>query len=138
MEIKLLEGFDEITFGTSMESFIEKLGQPDQQEIISDDEDPVTTVLLQYDSLQTSFFFEGKNEKYYLNSCDSNNEDCQLFGNTIFTKSPKELIELFQNMGFEKHETATEEWGEMRLSFENSMADFYFENRKLISVIWGY
>jgi hypothetical protein len=138
VKIKLLEGFNDIEFGISKEKFIEQMGEPDQVETISEDEDPVTTILLQYEEHQSSFFFEGKNEKYYLNSCDTSHPDAEIFGKKIFDLNPNACIQLFNEMGFGKHETATEEWGEMRLTFENSMADLYFENKKLSSLIWGY
>lgn len=138
LEIKLLEGCNEATFGMPKEKFIELMGKPDQVEVLSEDDDPVTTLLLQYDALDTSFFFEGKADKFYLNSCDSSNNEAAVFGKSVFELNTKELIELFKEMGFDKYETATEDWGEMRLTFENAMVDFYFSNRKLSSVIWGY
>jgi hypothetical protein len=138
LQIKLLEGINDIDFGISKENFIEKMGQPAQTEVISEPDDPVTTILLEYPELQTSFFFEGKNDKYHLNSCDTNNPESVLFGKKIFSMNKKEIAELFNNMGFEKYKTATEEWGEMRMTFENSMCDLYFDDGKLSSVIWGY
>lgn len=138
IQIKLLEGFNELEFGMSKEKFLEKMGEPDQIETISDEDDPITTLLLQYEEWETSFFFEGKNGKFYLNSCDSSNTDIELFGRKLYEMDSKEIIALFQTMGYEKYETATEEWGEMRLTFENAMADLYFSDRKLNSVIWGY
>lgn len=137
-QIKLLEGINDIPFGISKDDFIKQMGEPDQIETISEDDDPVTTILLQYANMETSFFFEGKDNKYHLNSCDSSNTSIELFGKAIFSYSPKQLKELFNEMGFPKSETQTEEWGEMRLSFENAMVDFYFKDAKLSSVIWGY
>ncbi len=138
LTIKLLEGFNDIEFGISKEKFLETMGQAAQTETISEPDEPVTTILLNYPEMQTSFFFEGKNGKFYLNSCDTTNRESLLFGKKIFDSDKNGIVELFRNMGFEKYETAMEEWGEMRLTFENSMADFYFKDRKLVSVTWGY
>jgi len=138
LTIKILEGFNDVDFGTSKEKFIEKMGEAAQTEIISDDEDPITTQLLEYPELKTSFFFEGKNGKFYLNSCDTNNENAMLFGKKILMLNKKEVISLFNNMGYDKYETKTEEWGEMRMTFEDSMIDLYYDGNELISVIWGY
>lgn len=136
--IKLLEGLNELEFGMPKEDFLEKMGPAVQEETISEEDEAVQTVLLEYPDWETSFFFEGKAGKFYLNSCDSTNKGAELFGLKIFEMSKDELVQLFKNMGFENYETKMEEWGEMRLTFENSMADLYFENRKLSSIIWGY
>ncbi len=136
--IKLLEGFNEVEFGMRKEKFIELLGAPSQVEIISEEDEPVQTELLEYPELSTTFFFEGKNNKFYLNSCDTTNKEAILFGRKLFTLDKKTTITLFTNMGYEKYETATEEWGEMRMTFENSMCDLYFDGNQLKSVIWGY
>lgn len=138
ISIKLLEGIDDIEFGSAKEKFIELMGAPAQMEIISDEDEPVQTQLMEYPDLLTTFFFEGKNDKYYLNSCDTNNKEAVLFGKKIFSLDKKSTISLFKNMGFEKYETATEEWGEMRMTFENSMCDLYFNGNQLSSIIWGY
>ena len=138
ISIKLLEGCGEVEFGSSKEKFIELMGSPAQVEMISEEGESVQTQLLEYPELNTSFFFEGKNDKYYLNSCDTNNTEALLFGKKIFELDKKAAISLFKNMGYEKYETATEEWGEMRMTFENSMCDLYFDGNQLTSVIWGY
>jgi len=31
----------------------------------------------------------------------------------------------------------TEEWGEKRLSFDEALIDFYFENEEMVTVNWG-
>jgi len=136
--IRLLEGINEIEFGTPKEKFIEIMGEPAQVEIISEEDEPVQTELMEYPEIKTTFFFEGKNNKFYFNSCDTNNKEALLFGKRIFDLDKKTTISLFHNMGFEKYETATEDWGEMRMTFENSMCDLYFNGNKLTSVIWGY
>ena len=138
LSIKLLEGLNEIEFGTAREKFTELMGEPSQVEIISEEDEPVQTELLEYPQLMTTFFFEGKNNKFYLNSCDTTNTNAVLFGKKIFDLDKKTIISLFKNMGFDKYETATEEWGEMRMTFENSMCDLYFNGNQLTSVIWGY
>lgn len=138
INVKLLEGCNDLEFGMSKEKFLASMGEPNQIETISEPEEPITTLLLQYDEWQTSFFFEGKVDKFYLNSCDTSNAESIIFGRKVFELSSKEIIALFKEMGFDEYVTATEDWGEMRLTFDNAMADFYFSERKLSSIIWGY
>lgn len=138
MNIYILEGTDEISFGMPMSEFLEKMGTPDQQETVSEPEDVIKTELLNYSNIKTSFFFEGKGDKYYLSSIDTENPEAKIVGKEVFNMNVKELAELFKNIGFDEYETEMEPFGEMRLTFDDAMIDFYFVDRKVSSIIWGY
>ncbi len=138
MNILLLEGIDEVSFGMPMNDFLEKMGTPSQQETVSEPEDVIKTEMLSYESMKTSFFFEGKADKYYLSSIDTENPEAKIIGREVFQMTVKELVELFKTIGFDEHETNMEAFGEMRLTFDDAMVDFYFVDRKVSSIIWGY
>jgi hypothetical protein len=38
---------------------------------------------------------------------------------------------------FENYELETEVWGEKRLTFEDAMIDFYFDDKQLSVISWG-
>ena len=49
----------------------------------------------------------------------------------------KQIIELFKSKGINVFETEVHEWGEKRLTFDDTNIDFYFEKNKLSSINYG-
>lgn len=135
--INLLEGFGKIPFGMKMESFIDLMGKPEQEEIISDEGDELKVILLSYPELSTSFFFEGDNDGMFLSSCDSESEEITIFGVEIMDLKISKIVALFEDKGVTEKEHEEEEWGEERISYNEFLIDFYFDNKRLKSVTWG-
>ena len=63
--------------------------------------------------------------------------ETELFGQRVFEMDEAGLIELMKKNGLEFAETEDEAWGERRLSFDDAMIDFYFEDGKLNTVNWS-
>ena len=136
VEIKLLTGFNDLQFGAAKHEIIEVLGTADHFETI-EEEDEVFTEMHTYDDFKSSFFFEGNETDMVFTSCDTENENAELFGNKVFGMSELEIKQMMQEHNFKDLEIDEEEWGERRLSYMDAMVDFYFENEELVSVTWG-
>jgi len=81
-------------------------------------------------------FFEGKNN-HVLSCFETDNEETTLFGKKVFSMTEQEIIELMKEEGLTQIDTEEEEWGEKRVSFDEGLIDFYFQDGKLVTVNWG-
>lgn len=133
-EIKPNVGFGDIEFGTKMEPFVKKLGEPEEVENFDDDED-LNTTLLHYWKLGFSVFFVGLSDQV-LAGIELDSLNAILFGEKIMGKSENEIVELMKKNGHTEFETETE-LGDKRLSFDVGMMDFFFRDEKLIYMNFG-
>lgn len=137
LEIGLLEGLDELKFGDSPETVKNILGEPVEVEDIGEEVDEdLDTILWSYDELGLTVFFEGKN-KHVLSCFETDNESTTLFDKKLFSLGEKEIIALMKENGLTMMDVEEEEWGEKRVSFDEALIDFYFQNDKLVTVNWG-
>ncbi len=137
LEIGLLDGLDELKFGDSPETVKNLLGEPLEIEDIGDEGDEdLDTILWSYDELGLTVFFEGKNN-HVLSCFETDNEATTLFGKKLFELSETEIIALMKENGLTQMDVEEEEWGEKRISFDEALIDFYFQNNKLVTVNWG-
>jgi hypothetical protein len=136
MEIKLLEGLDDIEFGTTAEEVAELFGKPDEIEELEEGDDELKTVIWTFNETGVTLFFDGEEPKLF--SCvETDNKNTKLFGKKIFSMKSQEVIDMMLAHGFEEVDEDTEEWGEKRLSFDEALIDFYFENDEMVTVNWG-
>lgn len=135
LEIKPKEGLGELMFGDTSEKLISILGEAEEIEDI-EDEDEFNTVILNYWKQGISAFFEGI-EKSVLSCFEVENPEATLYGKKVFKLSEKEVISLMKENGFKELETEIEESGEKRVSFEDGMIDFVYEEGDLVAVNWG-
>ena len=136
MEIKLLEGLDDIEFGATAEDVAEIFGKPDEIEELEEDDDELKTVIWSFNDNGVTLFFDGEEPKLF--SCvETDNKNTTLFGKKIFDMKSQEIIDMMLAHGFEEVDEDTEEWGEKRLSFDEALIDFYFENDEMVTVNWG-
>ncbi|MDZ7740712.1 MAG: hypothetical protein U5Q03_02915 [Bacteroidota bacterium] len=135
LEIKPKEGLGELKFGESSEKLISVLGEAEEMEDI-EDEDEFNTVILNYWDKGISAFFEGK-ENSVLSCFEVDNPEISLFGEKVFELSENEIIDLMKKNGYNDIDTDIEENGEKRLSFEDGMIDFFFDDDSLLAVNWG-
>lgn len=129
-------GTDIIKFGMKIENVLKIIGNPDETNNLENDGDSINTVVCNYWDLGYSLFFEGTDNPVFT-CADIDNHNIALFGKKIFNLTKKEIITLMKTNGFENNETEDEIWGETRLSYQDAVIDFYFENGKLNSVSWG-
>ncbi len=137
LAIKPKIGFGEIKFGFTIEDVVAHLGEADDIEDIQEEED-FNTVIMNYWNRGFSVFVEGHGAEKSIVSCfETDNAESTLFGKKVFEMNEAQIIELMKAEGFSDIDTETEENGEYRLSLEDGMIDFFFENKELIAVNWG-
>ena len=136
MEIKLLEGLDDIEFGSTAEDVATIYGKPDEIEELEEGDDELKTVIWTFIETGVTLFFDGEEPKLF--SCvETDNKNTTLFGKKIFDMKSQEVIDMMLAHGFEEVDEDTEEWGEKRLSFDEALIDFYFEKDQMVTVNWG-
>lgn len=139
LEIKPLEGFGELEFGMTPDEVFEYLGQPDEEEVLEDDEMGDTKVLSYWNKSVSAFFDDP--EDPVLTNLETDNPDAMLFGKRIFAMKEKEIIKLMNDNGFSEMEVEDledEEYeNERRVSFDEAQMDFFFEDEILTVISWG-
>ena len=137
LDIKPKDGFGEINFGFTIEQVVAILGKAEDIEDIQEGED-FNTVIMNYWNQGLSVFIEGSGAEKSIVSCfETDNPNATLFGEKIFKMTEKQIIDLMKANGFKDVETEKEANGEYRLSFEDGLIDFFFEDKDLIAVNWG-
>jgi len=134
LEIKPNKGLGNISFGTITRDLITLLGDPNTVEEITNDDDLKTTIL-SYD-FGLTVFVEGLVDPV-VSHFDLDNKNATLFGAVVFDLDETAIIDLMKENGFSIIEKEEEEWGETRVTFDEAMMDFYFEDKKLVAVNWG-
>ena len=134
--IEPMKGFGEIPFGMSLDDAVKKLGSPNYYEEVSDMEETGNrSIYYEYDDIATNIYFEGITKS--VAACfETENEDSVLYGTKVFELNRAEVIELMHENGFKELEEEDED-GEHRISFEDAMIDFFFDDNTLIAVSWG-
>ena len=135
LDIKPKVGFGELAFGDTTEKITSVLGEAEEIESIEDD-DVFNTTILNYWEKGVSVFFEGT-QKSVVACFETDNPDSEMFGKRVFEMSEEEIIGLMVTKGYEVAETEFEETGEKRVSYDDAMIDFFFEEEELIAVNWG-
>jgi hypothetical protein len=140
--IEPLEGFGELKFGMAPAAVTGLLGNPDEEEILeTDDDEETNTLIMHFDEQDISLFFEGDENERYLVNIETGNSEAKLFETDVFKLSEEEIIELMKSKGFEDMDVEDAEDEEFpddrRISFDDVMMDFFFENGELASVSWG-
>lgn len=134
LEIKPKIGLGDIEFGEIPENVTKVFGEPEQAEEITSDDDLKTTILTYNNGV--TVFLEGLVEPVVSNF-DIDNKNASLYGAQIFEMQENEITKLMKDHGFSEIEKEEEEWGEVRLTFEDALIDFYFEADKLAAISWG-
>ncbi len=131
LEIKPMQGFGDIPFGALTAEVNAILGEPLGMENVPTD-DVIETLVLEYKD-GISVFLEGETEPIVSNF-DIMNPKATLYGKEVFKMSPDEVVALMNAHGFSTIDKEEEEWGELRISVEEALVDFYFEDKRLASV----
>ena len=134
--IKPLEGFGEIPFGMTLDETVKMLNMPDFYEELSDMEETGNrSIFYEYDELETNIYFEGVT-KSVVACFETENMEATLYGEPVFDLSKEEVVDLMKAHGFKELEEETED-EELRVSFEDAMIDFFFDEDGLTAVSWG-
>lgn len=128
---------DDLHFGSSLEKAEEVLGAPSETESLEKEPDDETeTLLYYYFELGVTLFFEG-DDSMTLTCIETDNQTVTLFGKRIFEMDENQVIALLKENGYSELYMELEVWGEKRVSFDDALIDFYFENGKMVTVNWG-
>lgn len=130
-----MKGIGTVTFGMKADEIEKLMGKPNEVEDF-DEDDEFASRIWHYWNQGLSLFFEGENLDVFT-SLEIDLEDTTLFGKEIFKMSEKQIIELMKSKGFEEIDEEEHEWGEKRISFDDALIDFYFQESKLTSVNFG-
>ena len=83
-----------------------------------------------------SVFMEGI-EKSVVACFETEHPESTLYGQRVFDLDELQVMELMSSNGFDVAETEIDETGEKRISYDDAMIDFFFEDGELIAVNWG-
>ena len=134
--IKPLKGYGEIPFGMTLDETVKLLKMPDFYEELGDMEETGNrSIFYEYEEIQTNIYFEGITKS--VAACfETENEEATLYGEKVFKLDKETIIDLMKEHGFKELEEETED-DELRVSFEDAMVDFFFEDDMLVAVSWG-
>ena len=131
-----LKGYGEIPFGMTLDETVKKLGMPDFYEELSDMEETGNrSVYYEYEELETNIYFEGVT-KSVVACFETENMEATLYGEPVFDLTKEEIIDMMKEHGFKELEEENED-DELRVSFEDALIDFFFEDEMLTAVSWG-
>ena len=131
-----LKGYGEIPFGMTLDEAVKKLGMPDFYEELSDMEETGNrSIYYEYDALETNIYFEGVT-KSVVACFETENMEATLYGEPVFDLTKEEIIDLMKEQGFKELEEETED-NELRVSFEDALIDFFFDEEGLTAISWG-
>ena len=134
--IEPLKGFGDIPFGMTIDEAVKILNMPDFYEELNDMEETGNrSIFYEYQEILTNIYFEGVTKS--VAACfETENEEATLFGEKVFELDKEEIIDLMKEHGFKELEEETED-DELRVSFEDGLIDFFFEDEMLTAVSWG-
>ena len=131
-----LKGYGEIPFGMTLDDAVKKLGMPDFYEELSDMEETGNrSIYYEYDELETNIYFEGVT-KSVVACFETENMEATLYGEPVFDLTKEAIIDLMKKQGFKELEEETED-DELRVSFEDALVDFFFDEEGLTAISWG-
>ena len=134
--IEPLKGYGEIPFGMTLDEAVKMLGMPNFYEELNDMEETENrSIYYEYDDLQTNIYFEGIT-KSVVACFETENENATLYGKKVFDLDQNAVIEMMKAKGFNELEQETED-GELRISFEDALIDFFFDEEGMTAVSWG-
>lgn len=131
-----LKGYGEIPFGMSLDETVKLLGMPEFYEELSDMEETGNrSIYYEYEELETNIYFEGIT-KSVVACFETENQEATLYEKPVFDLTKEEIIDLMKKQGFKELEEETED-GELRVSFEDALIDFFFDEDGLTAISWG-
>ena len=134
--IQPLKGYGEIPFGMTLDEAVKILGMPDFYEELSDMEETGNrSIFYEYEGLETNIYFEGVT-KSVVACFETENMEATLYGEHVFNLTKEEIIDMMKEHGFKELEEENED-DELRVSFEDALIDFFFDDEMLTAVSWG-
>ena len=128
------EGLDVLLFGMSANEITDILGKPEETD--KDEDEDFPSEMWMYPEKELTLFFEGSEDQVLI-CIETNHPDATLFGKKIFGMKETELMDLMAKNDCGEADIEEEAWGEKRISYDELMLDFYFENGQLNTVNWS-
>lgn len=135
-EAHVLKSFGGLAFGAAEAEVEKHFGIPEEKETLEAIDGSVSLVWHYWSNGFTVFFDNERNGKFCCVEVDSS-VDMKIWEEPVFRLNEGQLKALFKQQGFRDLDEENHEWGEKRISFDDAMADFYFENGILVSVNFG-
>jgi hypothetical protein len=136
LEAKLLQSFGNLSFGSTTKE-AEKFFGPCEETEELDGIDGSNSLVWHYWAKGFSLFFDReRGDKFSSVEVDSS-VHLILHEIQVFKLNEIELKDLLSKKGYKDLDEEHHEWGEKRVTFDDAMADFYFENGILVSVNFG-
>jgi len=126
-------GLGNLKFGMDMEKVVSELGEPEEVDNFESEEE-MNAVLLHYWERGVSLFFEG-HTRQVVAGIETDHPDAKLFGEYVIEMTEEEVIDLMKRNGFHDFDREAEA-GEIRLSYEEEMIDFYLKKGRVAFVNW--
>ncbi len=126
-------GLGDLKFGMDMEKVVSELGEPEEVDNFESEEE-MNAVLLHYWEKGLSVFFEG-HTRQVVAGIETDHPDSKLFGEYVIDMTEEEVIDLMNRNGYPDYDKENEN-GEMRLSYEEEMIDFYLKKGRVAFVNW--
>lgn len=136
-DIILGTGMGPLRFGATMDEVRTLVGEPEEIEE-SDDEDEFEHQAWNYheEDYLLSLYFD-REDDFRLSCIETDNPNMHLLGEPIYGRSVEEVRALMERHGMADAQLETMEEGAIRLSYEQSMIDLYFEEGELRFVNFG-
>lgn len=132
-------GYGDIKFGVPMGVFVDKYGEPEEIDSVGEDEEFATTVLHYWEN-NLSIFFVGISNPV-LAGIETDHPDSTLYGEKIIGKSKEYITSLMKTNGYTSYNEGDDEFASeneiIRVSYDESMMDFYFQENQLIFMNFG-
>jgi hypothetical protein len=129
----LLKSFASLPFGSSDDDALKLFGKPEETEELESIDGSKSAVWHYWTKGFTLFFDGPKTDRFCCAEIDSS-VDLKMWDIPVFSLNEPQLKALFVQNGFKELDEEIHEWGEKRITFDDAMADFYFENGIMVSV----
>ena len=133
--LKLGTGVGPLRFGMTMDAVRAALGEPEEVEE-SDPDDEFEHQAWNYLDLGYSLYFDQEDDNR-LSCIETDRPGLLLFGESVLGKTPTAVRELMMRNGYQNATEESMDAGELQLSYEHEMIDFYFVDNELMVVNFG-
>lgn len=134
-QLHLGKGVGTLQFGMTMEAVRGAIGEPEEIEE-SDPDDEFDHQAWNYLDLGYSLYFDQEDDNR-LSCIETDRPGLALFGQSILGKTPGEIKSLMANNGYPTALEENGDAGELQLSYDREMIDFYFVDNELMVVNFG-
>ncbi|HET6990727.1 MAG TPA: hypothetical protein VFJ43_05360 [Bacteroidia bacterium] len=129
----LLKSFASLSFGSPSDEALKLFGPAEETEEL-ESIDGSKSAVWHYWTKGFTLFFDGPRTNRFCCAEIDSSVDLKMWDIPVFSLNEAQLKSLFVQNGFKELDEEHHEWGEKRITFDDAMADFYFENGIMVSV----